>query len=409
MVADGRIVMDTAGSVPTVVKRAEGTRQRSRLAHEAAMLAHARHPGVVRVVEYRTGEDVDELITEFAGAATLADHAPAEVTAVAGLGAAIADIVADLHQAGLAHGALHADHVVLGARRRPVLCGFSSATLDAGAHQGDVVALGHLLAELLAGSAPGRRGPARRSHTLVAGAVDAAVSGSATARELAMRLAVVPGATIAADDDRGDVDIAPDAGPAEGTRTWRHRVVALPHGPQRPARRHVVGLGVGLALVVSLLVAGPAMRGRGAEGRLAPPAAVVDVIAPRPPTTPPAPPPRSAAVLVPAPEDCAAGPDVDGDGCGDDTEVVGHLIRHGATWFRVGDPGDAVVLGHWGCAEVATPAVLRPATGEVFVFDRWPTPDEAVHVVSSSMAPDGATSLVRGEQDGCDAPVASGS
>ena len=96
---------------------------------------------------------------------------------------------------------------------------------------------------------------------------------------------------------------------------------------------------------------------------------------------------------------------VDGDGCGDDTEVIGRLIRHGDRWYEVGEPGDVVVLGHWSCAPVATPAVLRPATGELFVFDRWPSVDSPVSVVSSTTVDQSATSLVIGTIDGCDAPM----
>lgn len=398
----GRISMDTSGSTPTLTKWAEGTAPRSRLAHEAALLAAVTHPGVVRFVEHRTGEERDELVTEFAGATTLADHRPATVAGVAGLGAAIADTVADLHDMGLAHGALQADHVVLGARRRPVLCSLSSGSYDAVDRPGDVVALGELVTELVHGVAQRRVGSERRAWAAVLDAATDAVDGRCDAREIAGRLAAVPGARIDADDeadrpvvDRIDEDLA-------GTRTWRHRVVSFEGAPAAPSRRVLVAVGFALvAIVIGLVAASGARRGGDVEDRLLGLATPTSVPTARPTATPV--PERSAR-----PPDCPPGPDVDGDGCGDDTEVVGRLIRHGDTWYEVGEPGDLVVLGHWSCAPLATPAVLRPSTGELFVFDRWPSAQAAVEVTSAGVVA-GASSLVLGEVDGCDVPLADAS
>lgn len=391
---NGRITIETSGEVATVAKRAEGTRARARLAREADVLAAIAHPGVVRLVAYRTDEDRDELITEFAGASTLADHRPSDLAGVAGMGAAVADTLADLHELGLAHGALQADHVVLGARRRPVLCSFSAASFGEDRGVDDVIALGQLVSEMLQGVPQSRLGADRRVRTSIADAASAAASGASTARVLAGRLAAVPGARI--DDDETPVSGGPDPDAAElgGTRTWRHRLVQPDHVTPSPSRRTVVAAGVLLALVVVLLVAASTWRGGGElEERLVEPAT------PSPaPTTAPAPGPTPGA-------QCRTGLDVDGDGCGDDTEVIGRLVRHGEIWYEIGEPGDVVVLGHWSCAPLATPAVLRPATGELFVFDRWPAGDGSVSVVSTASVGPGATSLVLGEADGCDAPV----
>jgi len=38
--------------------------------------------------------------------------------------------------------------------------------------------------------------------------------------------------------------------------------------------------------------------------------------------------------------------------------------------FQVGAAGDRVAVGDWSCTGQPTPALLRPATGAVFVFDR---------------------------------------
>jgi hypothetical protein len=41
--------------------------------------------------------------------------------------------------------------------------------------------------------------------------------------------------------------------------------------------------------------------------------------------------------------------------------------------WNLGQPGDVVVLGRWTCHDPATPAVLQPATGRVWLFDSWST------------------------------------
>lgn len=39
--------------------------------------------------------------------------------------------------------------------------------------------------------------------------------------------------------------------------------------------------------------------------------------------------------------------------------------------YRVGGPGDVIVLGRWTCATTALPALLRPSSGQVWVFASW--------------------------------------
>ncbi|MEM7286993.1 MAG: hypothetical protein AAF480_11630 [Actinomycetota bacterium] len=410
----GRITIETSGAVPTVVKRATGTRQRARLAHEASLLADLRHPGVVRLVEYRPGVDHDELVTEFAGAVTMADHRPADVTAVAGLGAAISDTVADLHASGIVHGALQPDHVLLGSRRQPVLCSLSAAVAEPDPPlNDDIAAVGRLVAEWLDGAPVGRGLRERRARADVAATAALALDGGVTARELAARLAAVPGASLggaaeatASGDEQSEIDAEP------GTRTWRHRVVAdtssIAVVVSRRAR--AVCAALGLLLVVGLLVGSslqpsPAVDRDvlGAAGPTVVPALAAGPSSAVPPDRAVAPGAPQAANPLPA-TPCAPEPDVDGDGCADDTEVLGRLIRHRDTWYQVGDPGDVVILGHWACASRATPAVLRPSTGEVFVFDRWPTLGDPVTTTPARTVAPGTDVLVVGAEDGCDIP-----
>ena len=54
-----------------------------------------------------------------------------------------------------------------------------------------------------------------------------------------------------------------------------------------------------------------------------------------------------------------------------DVRVVGNVVeRNGARW-TVGQAGDVVVVADLRCTGDPVPAVLRPATGRVWVFDGW--------------------------------------
>lgn len=65
-----------------------------------------------------------------------------------------------------------------------------------------------------------------------------------------------------------------------------------------------------------------------------------------------------------------------------DVRVEGRHVTNDDGRWEVGVEGDVVVVGDWDCDRLVTPAVLRPSTGEVAVFDRWadetPEPGRAV-------------------------------
>jgi hypothetical protein len=56
-------------------------------------------------------------------------------------------------------------------------------------------------------------------------------------------------------------------------------------------------------------------------------------------------------------------------------EVAGQEVRSGGHAWTVGSEGDVIAVGDWDCDRLPTPAVLRPGTGAVAVFDRWATED----------------------------------
>lgn len=79
--------------------------------------------------------------------------------------------------------------------------------------------------------------------------------------------------------------------------------------------------------------------------------------------------------------------------------VVGNEVRTGGNRWQVGEPGDIVVVGDWDCDRLPSPAVARPSTGEVAVFDRWPAADEVSEARIVGSVPD-ATSVAPGARCG---------
>src|SRR5437868_11038376 len=114
--ADGRLVAR---------KRSRDHADATRLAHEAEVLASAQHPGVVELVVREDDGTGVALVTGFVGPHSLDTLGPMSVERAAGLVAALAETVADLHEVGIVHGRIDPSHVLLGAGGRPVLCGFA--------------------------------------------------------------------------------------------------------------------------------------------------------------------------------------------------------------------------------------------------------------------------------------------
>jgi hypothetical protein len=113
--------------------------------------------------------------------------------------------------------------------------------------------------------------------------------------------------------------------------------------------------------------------------------------------------PGPAAPAVAACPD-VAGPaaDVDGDGCAETVVVEGGTISAGTARWTLGEPGDLAAVGDWDCDGAASPALLRPATGDVFVFAGWATHDRPVTVHAAGTV-DGSVGIrAQGRTDGCD-------
>ncbi|CAN5734333.1 hypothetical protein BH10ACT1_BH10ACT1_00620 [soil metagenome] len=96
--------------------------------------------------------------------------------------------------------------------------------------------------------------------------------------------------------------------------------------------------------------------------------------------------------------------DLDRDGCPDPYQVDGtSIIVDGQRW-TVGEAGDEVALGDWNCDGEATPALLRPATGEVFLFVRWPQGDQPLNVAPTVLLHGASRFAPAAADQACGAP-----
>lgn len=283
----------------------------------------------------------------------------AEAVAVA---AAVAAGLSELHEAGLVHGALGPDHVLVdeaGAislvpARDPV-----DADMQPSA---DIAALGRLLS-WLAERAPDR--PVRPSAGLLRVPHPAQLLDELARRCLVAAAADRPSARLVADTLHRRL---PDARPP------------LSSSAEQPSGRgrHPVGRQATLgSVIVVALVAAVVAPARCAASSSA---------APKPkPTTP------------------EAGHWADG------------VLTVGTRRYAVGEPGDEVLLHEWACRPVSV-ALLRRATGDVVAFDRLPNhgspaigrvlvrvPD-AVRLVRHR-APGGCAALAVATADGRTIPV----
>ncbi|MDZ7676998.1 MAG: hypothetical protein U5K29_00410 [Acidimicrobiales bacterium] len=383
--------VDGSGTRPLVIKEATHRPAIERVRHEIDVLRRVQHPGVVSLLDATDSEDQVVVRTRFCGSRTLATVGPLSVARAAGIVAALAATVADLHELGVSHGRISADHILIGGDGRPVLCGFGGATLDADDHacSEDVAAMGVLLQEILAplddvapipASRLGRRGAwsgyQRRALLNLADQASADhPSARPSARQLAQNIrATVPDATLfePGGDTGGD-------SPAEP--------------PEREPSKWLALTGAGTASLVLVLTLVTALI-LPAEG--AGPTPATTTTAPEPvrestsgrappfPEAVPAPSTTAAPSRPPAPlsdqADRASGCSISADGpptladgetCPTALALADGVLRVGNDEFHLGLDPAAAAIGDFSCSGGAQAAVLDLESGEVFVFDRW--------------------------------------
>ena len=304
-------------------KRAKTPAERERLGHEALVLAAAAHPGVVHLLGFEGGDLIRlRLVT---------GTSPTDTSTIAG---DLATTVADLHEIGIVHGSIGAEHVLVDRSGLPILCSFGDGRTGADPHGPETAAdVAALAAYLLAGT----RDPAQ--HRVLAAATRRRAP---TARQLADRLAALPPADPARPPGGGR-----SVGQAPIDRRFGERVASPP--AKRPRRRpDPVGSSDGrrpsrrIGRLVRRSVMAAVVLG----------AAVVVIAGTRSGRRPPAP---GCPV---ADQGCRPVPD------------PGGVISVATGRYRIGEPGDVVVLGRWHCRS-ALPALLQPNSGEVWLFDSW--------------------------------------
>jgi hypothetical protein len=467
---------------PVVVKVATGPAVQQ-LRHERDRLARAVHPGVVALASSAgldhggtgngAGEglsagsgNVAELRTFHAGEPVSRWHGA--VTDIAGVGAAVASTLADLHAIGIVHGRIDDSHILIGADGRPRLCGWSGP--DGSPAADDVAALGRVIGDLLARSADQDAGgawsrPWRRRPDAALGAlsrvVERATDSVPTRRPSARALAdavvtAVPHAALPAgshitvdevppralehvdqpdtfdriwafgdtrsDDERwaaafgsGPADIplatittpgwSSASSPRDDDRTRDHRAVGGRVAPAAPTpsppgaasqwRGRVLGLGVA-ALVVAGVGGAAVVVGSGGDADASRPDRADATDQPAGPDT------TTIASGRACPDVTPPAADVDDDGCREALLVDGSTVDAGVARWSLGKPGDVAVVGDWDCDGHASAALLRPSTGDVFVFERWADADEPVTVASAERVAGGVGVRAEREPDGCD-------
>jgi hypothetical protein len=382
------MIVSLDADTATVAKVATTPAEAERLDREAAVLAAARHPGVVRLRATRAGSEVEAEAAR-AGSEADADRARLEIGAVtgwclsdlfrldpaevAGLGCAVATILADLHDIGVVHGSVEASHVLVGGDGRPVLCSLGLGRVphsNTGPNpEDDVRALMAMLASLLpppdeGGGAttdlvrralrshpcpawtPGRRFGRRRRRPLWTGAP--------TARRLAARLAEVPGARL------------PDPSQA------------------KPARAAAAQANAAAAPAAARAATPPTSRKWWLVG-----AAALVVAATASGVT--------SSLRRPSSGIC---PKVD-RGCRPIDHRSGEVVAESGR-FLLGDASsDPLVLGRWTCGP-ALPALLRLDRGEVWVWGQWPADGHAAAARLAGRVDDAETLRVSAGASGCD-------
>lgn len=420
-------------------------RGRARVAREIEVLEAARHPGVVEVVGVEEGPDGPRLETTAGDGVPLARLAPLTTEEVAGTVAAVASTLADLHDLGLVHGALSAECILVRSDGRPVLFGFGHGG-RAGETAGDgpldpaddVFGLGVVLKELVDRPTGGpdvadghRPRTAGRGTDSLRAVADRATVADRHLRLSARALAAAVGHAVptACLPRRPEPDIAGDDGGDQGVevpvavtdpllalrrrgtdRSPGSRIGRPPWGASG-RRRLVIGAG---GVVVAGVVGSMALGATSSSTNTAPSAPGLrppGVTSSRPPATtvprPTASAPVTTAVTSPAGRSCppvaaALTADTNGDGCPEGLRWVDGVVEGPNGRWAVGRPGDQVATGDWSCAGMRTLALLRPGTGEVFVFGGWAGAEGELAATARAVV-DGGFALRSGDldADGC--------
>lgn len=382
------------------------TKRSERVAEEVDALSMARHPGVVDLVDAADGA----LRTRMVDGRPVGELPPLAAGEVAGLAAAVATTLADLHDLGVVHGGIDATHVLVTPDGRPVLC-----SLGRGGHPADdMAALGRLVTALLESALPEDRLRWRGGHRLrqrqpggrvrlgpmlapPAGPALAALAGEATAVNRAARPTarafadaigrLIPDARLPQPGSAPPVPIvppsstvtmvtapAPGFGPPASPGLARLRPTAL------VALLTVVTVAGGWALARPSSPPATSPTGRRAAD------SAMTVVAPAAVSTTPVGTTPAATRVWPA----------------DPLELANGVVTYRGARYALGQSGDAIVAADWRCTGLPTLAVLRRNAGQIFAFDGWPDAGGAMTARPVGQV-EGASGMrvVDADADGC--------
>jgi tRNA A-37 threonylcarbamoyl transferase component Bud32 len=408
--------IDRQGGALVVRKRRNDAAGRAQLGREHALLQRLPHPGVTKALAFEDDGEQATLTLAHAGNRSVAGTHHPGIDECARIIAAVAETVADLHRLGVVHGNLAADHVVLDAAGRPVIIGFGTcasraddADASAPSAAADVHDLGELLDLLLdrnreggrfASMAPSRTAWRVRRAEMVAGRELRALARHATADDPAQRPSARQFAARAARcvPPPPSRPLRRPAPPAPSTPSTPSAAVPSP-APRSPKRGVVPALALLVTIVAVLAaVARPTERPSLEPAVTASAITAGAVLAPtttRSPSAPSAPTtslPSDPGTGLPPTRSVAPRPRVAAAG----------IVEHEGHRYHVGEPGDEVAIGDFGCRGVEVAVVLRPGSGEVFVFDGWA--DESADRVAEAftVVPIGSHLVAPGaDQQGC--------
>lgn len=410
----------------TVLKTAGGAEEEARLNREAAVLAQVAVPGLIELIDHDDTAGRPALRTRHVGtrnALTLGDTSP---RAVARLGAGLATSLAQLHERGLSHNAVDASHVLIGPQGEPVLCGLGHVGGDAAVWagrieldasgpgfdpDGDVEALRELLTSLAERSSGWRDA---WSCYRLRRALAATPTAQPSAAALAAALAPVAGTRHlappnAATDEEADDPLDPP------TRSFGPSpTAAAARGARATGRRKVLAV-AGVAVIAGAMAA--AIAGGGTQGAAQagaePPAPVGPDLGAR--TSPSSSTPggdigagaiaaagRAATGSTPSPgcpTDHAQAATGVSAACAAEVRVLDGAVSLGELSWELGEAGDAISVSDVGCDGDLEVVLLRPGSGELFVFERWAPPEGPV-TIEPARTFSGKTAVRAGE-DGC--------
>ena len=383
--------------------------RRSEIEREADLLRRLDHPGLVRFIDIvETADGGRALHTEFVNSDTWSTRPLTDPAERAAGMAALAAVVADLHQLGVAHLQLTAAHVLHGANDRPVLCGLTlAAEATPENRQTDLAALG----ELCHDSSLGRGALAGKLSSLA----DAARAGMLSAREMARRLdllaarkpagshpdrlggrsrlsglrrRVTPKSLITA----GAFAVAVVAAFALGSRSGSG-VPQLETTAATPSEDLIEGASSGTNQGVQ--------PSASEEPSAADESSTIEATER---TEPKANDEQSQVVKLNPIDDTSqvAEPSTIDEA---DTAVsvpeAAAVLEYAGRRYAVGAVGDFVETGDWNCDGQVTAAIVRPSTGGIVLFDAWPEAGETITlpVRWSVDSPTGAEAVSHGQCD----------